>query len=69
MRRMFLTERAVFPVIDPIGMFTLVLRVGVVAAFTFAAGEDDFISRHTYPSPEFGVLAARKGRASRSNRN
>jgi len=47
MRRVFPTKGAVFLVVDPIGMSALILGAGVIAALALAAGEDDFVSRHT----------------------
>ena len=67
MWRMFPTVRTILFKLNPIGVFALVLGTGVVAAFTFTAGEADFITRHFNTSPEFGVLAALRG-ASRYNR-
>jgi hypothetical protein len=45
------TERTVFFELDPIGVQSLVLGVGVVAALALAAGKDNSITRHLIHLP------------------
>ena len=43
---MLAAKTAVFPVLHTLGMLTLILRQIIIAAFAFAAGQDNTISGH-----------------------